>query len=195
MLPRRTGAAAAAAGAALAPEAVADRLRGLRGRFGTVGVMGNHDWLDDGQRVWGALRAAGVRVLENEAVRITPRPGEAWVAGLAEPTSRAPDVDVALAPVPGHAAVLMLSHDPDLFPRVPRRVALTVSGHTHGGQVALPVLRRRWIPSRFGERYADGHVVEDGRHLFVTRGIGSLRFAVRLGAPPEVVLLHLRPAR
>ena len=104
------------------------------------------------------------------------------------------DLEAALTRVPEHAAVLMFSHDPDLFPRVPARVALTLSGHTHGGQVAVPLLRRRWIPSRYGERYAGGHVVEGGRQLFITRGVGSSGVPVRLGAPPEVVVLKLRPA-
>ena len=96
--------------------------------------------------------------------------------------------------MPEHAAVLMFSHQPDLFPRVPERVALTLSGHTHGGQVAVPQARARWTPSRFGERYTGGHVVEGGRHLYISKGIGTSRLPIRLGAPPEVVLLELRPA-
>ena len=90
------------------------------------------------------------------------------------------DVGRALADVPDGAPVILLSHDPDAFPRVPDRVALTVSGHTHGGQVAVPRLRRRFIPSRFGERYARGHVVEGGRHLYVTAGVGTTGWPVRL---------------
>ncbi|HWT94531.1 MAG TPA: hypothetical protein VN238_16165, partial [Solirubrobacteraceae bacterium] len=70
-------------------------------------------------------------------------------------------------------------------------VALTLSGHTHGGQVNVPVLRGRWTPSRFGDRFADGRVVEGGRHLVVSRGIGESRLPVRLGAPPEILLLTL----
>jgi predicted MPP superfamily phosphohydrolase len=140
-----------------------------------------------------ALRDAGVRVLENEAVRLARIPAELWVAGLADATARRPDVDRALAAVPDDAATILLSHDPDMFPRVPERVALTLSGHTHGGQVDVPVVKRTWIPSRFGERYAGGHVVEGGRHLVISRGVGNSRLPVRLGVPPEVVLLSLRP--
>jgi predicted MPP superfamily phosphohydrolase len=89
----------------------------------------------------------------------------------------------------------MLAHDPDLFPRVPDRVALTISGHTHGGQVALPYVRRPFIPSHYGERYARGHVVEDGRHLVVSAGLGTSGAPVRLLAPPELLVLELRAAR
>ena len=179
-------------GEEVAPEAVAARLAALRAPLGCIAVLGNHDWAADGERVRGALTDAGIRVLENEATALHH---DLWVAGLADPYHRDVDVDAALAPVPHDAAVLLFSHHPDLFPRVPDRVALTLSGHTHGGQVAVPVARAKWTPSRFGERYTGGHVVEDGRHLFVSRGIGTSRFPIRFGAPPEVVLLELRPAR
>ena len=185
--------AASAFGAEMPAEAVAARLGRLRAPLGSVAVLGNHDWGVDGERVRGALRDAGVRVLENAATCVHDG---LYVAGLADPYHRVVDVEEALADVPEDAATILLSHDPDLFPRVPDRVALTLSGHTHGGQIALPKARARWTPTRFGERYAGGgHVVEGGRHLFVSRGIGTSRLPIRLGAPPEVVLLELRPAR
>jgi predicted MPP superfamily phosphohydrolase len=173
----------------VAPEAVARALGHLHAPLGVLAVLGNHDWLHDGERVAAALRAAGIRVLENEVADL----GRLHVAGVADARIREPDVAGTLRAVPDGAPVLLLSHDPDLFPRVPDRVALTVSGHTHGGQVAIPLLRRRVIPSRFGERYARGHVVEDGRHLYVTSGVGTTGWPVRLLAPPEVVILELRP--
>jgi predicted MPP superfamily phosphohydrolase len=180
-------------GGRVAPEPVARRLGAVRARLATVAVLGNNDWADDGPRVADALRSAGVRVLENEATRLVRVPEELWVAGLADAHARRPDLGRALAGVPDDATVLLLSHDPDVFPLVPERVALTLSGHTHGGQVNVPGLKRRWIPSRYGERYEGGHVVEGGRHLVVSRGVGSSRLPVRLGVPPEVVLLTLRP--
>ena len=88
--------------------------------------------------------------------------------------------------------MIVLSHDPDLFPRMPERVALTLAGHTHGGQVAIPLLRRPLLPSSYGERYARGHIVEQGRHLLVTSGIGTSGLPIRFLAPPEVLILSLR---
>jgi predicted MPP superfamily phosphohydrolase len=181
-------------GSVIAPEPVAEQLGRLRTPLGTVAVLGNHDWHADGPRVADALTGAGIRVLENDAVRIRREPAELWIAGLADASARRPDVGRTLAGVPDGATVVLLSHDPDVFPRVPPRVALTLSGHTHGGQVNIPGARSRWIPSRFGERFADGHVVEDGRHLVISRGIGTSRLPVRLAAPPEIVLLRLRPS-
>jgi predicted MPP superfamily phosphohydrolase len=177
-------------GSPVAPAAVASRLGALRAPLGVVAVLGNHDWRNDGPGVRAALERVEISVLENDAVRA----GEAWIAGAADARHRRPDLERALRDVPAGAPVILISHDPDLFPRVPERVALTVSGHLHGGQVGVPLMRRPFIPSRFGERYARGHVVEDGRHLYVTSGFGTTGWPVRLLAPPEVVILRLNAA-
>ncbi|HYM59241.1 MAG TPA: metallophosphoesterase [Solirubrobacteraceae bacterium] len=169
--------------------AVARPLGAVRAPLGVLAVLGNHDWYAGGARISGALRDSGVTVLEDEARRVAP---ELWVTGVGDHRTRGADVAHALAAVPSNAAVLLLSHDPDVFPDVPARVALTLSGHTHGGQVGVPLLRRRFIPSRFGERYAGGHVEEGGRHLYVTSGVGTSGLPVRLLRPPEVVILRLR---
>jgi uncharacterized protein len=150
-------------------------------------VLGNHDWKRGGDAIWRELEAAGITVLENRAVER----GALWVAGLADMRMRRPDVEAALAEVPDGEPVILLSHDPDQFPRVPDRVALTVAGHTHGGQVAIPLLRRPAIPSFYGERYASGHVVEGGRHLYVSSGLGTSGLPLRALAPPEIVVLEL----
>jgi hypothetical protein len=96
--------------------------------------------------------------------------------------------------VPPEEPVLLLSHDPDMHPYVPQRVALTLSGHIHAGQVAIPLLRRPGIPSHHGERYARRHVVDAGRRLYVSSGLGTSGVPVRLLAPPEVAVLELRAA-
>ena len=179
-------------GTPVAPAAVAAALGRLRAPLGVVAVLGNHDWVHTGAQMGRALRDAGVTVLENDAVAVGAR---LWVAGVGAEDERPAEPAAALARVPGDAAVLLLSHHPDTFVRVPGRVALTLSGHTHGGQVALPYLRARHVPSRFGERFAQGHVVEGGRHLFVSVGIGTSRFPARLLAPPEIVVLRLEPRR
>jgi hypothetical protein len=176
------------------PADVARALARIRAPLGRVAVLGNHDWRTGGERVRTALRDAGIDVLEDEARVLRDARVPLWVAGLADATERTPDVPAALEPVPEDAALIVLSHDPDLFPRVPARAALTVSGHTHGGQVDIPVVRRRVIPSRFGDRYAAGHVEEGGRHLFVSRGLGTSKWPVRFRSRPEIVILTLRHA-
>jgi predicted MPP superfamily phosphohydrolase len=82
-------------------------------------------------------------------------------------------------------------HNPDLFPEIPARVTLTIAGHTHGGQVYIPGIGRPIVPSQFGERFAVGHIVESGRHMFVSSGLGTSIIPVRFLVPPEVSVLQL----
>jgi predicted MPP superfamily phosphohydrolase len=179
-------------GGRLAPEPVAAELAALRAPLGRFAVLGNHDWKQFGSRAWTALEHEGLTVLENRSTAVEARGVRLHVAGVADTRIRRPDVAAALAAVPPGEPVVLLSHDPDLFPEVPARVALTLSGHTHGGQIAIPVLRRLAIPSRYGERYVRGHVAEHGRHLYVSSGLGTSAIPVRLFAPPEIVVLELR---
>ena len=173
----------------LAPELVAKELARLRAPLGTIAVIGNHDWRNSGDRIWRALEAEGVTVLEDRAVGLA---NGLWVAGLGDMRHRRPNVARALREIPEDAPAIVLSHDPDMFPEVPERVSLTLAGHTHGGQVAIPLLRRPLLPSYYGERYARGHVIEHGRHLFVSSGLGTSGLPIRLLAPPEVLILTLR---
>jgi hypothetical protein len=164
---------------------VAEQLARLPGAYA---VLGNHDWRARGPAMGWALRDAGVRVLENEAVEV--RDG-LWVAGIACMRYRYPDLRAALREPPEDAAVLLAVHNPDYFTSVPSRVALTVSGHLHGGQVNVPLLRRAALPTEYGERYIAGHIVERDRHLYVSAGLGTAGLPLRLRRPPEVPVLRL----
>jgi len=182
----------------------------LRPSLGLHAVLGNHDWWDDPAAVRAgrrgerpeterALLAAGIPVLENTAVRLRHEGRAFWLAGLGSMWAfggrmgrwrGVDDLPATLAGAPDGAPVILLAHEPDIFPRVPPRVALTLSGHTHGGQVRLPGVPLR-VPSKFGARYAHGHIVEDGRHLIVSAGLGTSGLPVRFGVPPEIVLVEL----
>ena len=177
-------------GETIPPETVAARLARLRARLGVFAVLGNHDWGHAGERMPAALEEFGIEVLENSA-HVTH--DAFWVAGLADLQSREPDLAATLAPIPDDEPVVLLSHNPDVFPDVPARVALTISGHTHGAQVDLPVVRDRMTPSRYGARYTGGHIEEGGRHLYASAGIGTSRLPVRFRAKPEIAVLELRP--
>jgi uncharacterized protein len=157
-----------------------------------LAVLGNHDWRAAGPAMGWALREAGVAVLENDAVRVRDR---LWVAGLADTRHRFPDLEAALRKPGEDAAVLLATHDPDVFPDVPDRVALTVAGHLHGGQVNVPILRHAVLPTLYGDRYLAGHVVEEGRHLYVSAGLGTAGLPLRLRRPPEVPVLRLTSIR
>ena len=189
-------------------------LAALKAPLGVHAILGNHDWWADrsamelrsgpiiGRR---ALERVGIPVYENDTVRLTKSGRAFWLAGLGDqlafwplrrrfPGARVGIDDLAgtLAKVMDDAPVILLAHEPDIMVRVPERVALVLSGHTHGGQVRLfgwsPI-----VPSRYGNRYAYGHVREQC-DLIVTGGLGCSIIPVRLGMPPEIVVVSVTGA-
>ncbi|MCA2981670.1 MAG: metallophosphoesterase [Myxococcaceae bacterium] len=176
---------------AVPPEAAARLLAGLSAPLGAHAVLGNHDWWVDGEGVARALSANGIRVLEDESVPLTFRGQPLWLTGLADAWTRRPDPVAALAGVPPGAPVIAFTHNPDLFPSLPARFSVVFAGHTHGGQVRLPVVGAPVVPSKYAQRYARGEVREAGRLLFVTTGVGTSILPVRFLVPPEVALVTL----
>lgn len=198
---------------AVAPEEWAEALSVLRAPLGVHAILGNHDWWDDlaaqrsgqgpvlGRRM---LERFGIPVYENDAVQLRKDGHGFWLAGLGDqlafvkPLRRrrrtgrrgVDDLPGTLARVTDDAPVILLAHEPDIFTQVPERVSLTLSGHTHGGQVRLFGYSPR-VPSRFGNRYAYGHIVENNRHLIVSGGLGCSILPVRIGVPPEVVMVDV----
>ncbi len=172
-------------------ESIAAELGNLSAPLGTFAVLGNHDWVYDGKRVTTALTSVGIQVIENGAVRINRDGKHIWLLGIADAWTRKPDFSKALAEVTDDAPVMAFTHNPDIFPNAPQRVLLMLAGHTHGGQVNLPFVGRLVVPSKYNQRYAIGHVVENGRHLYVSPGVGTSIFPVRFRVPPEITVLDL----
>jgi uncharacterized protein len=173
-------------------EPIAEALGELRAPLGVMAVLGNHDWWNDGERMRRALTSRGITVLENDARTVNHAGRRLFIVGLADAMTREPRARETLDTVPAGEAILVLVHEPDVFTTVDERASLTLAGHTHGGQVAIPILGRPIVPSAYGERFAAGHIVEEGRHLFVTTGVGTSIFPIRFGVPPELVVLTLR---
>ena len=174
------------ADAAVAPGLAA--LTGLRTRLGTVAVLGNHDHWTDASKVRATLAQAGVTVLANTAVRRGPLA----VGGVDDPVTRRDDIAGTVDAMRRLAAApLIVSHSPDLAPRLPGDVPLLVAGHSHCGQIVLP----GWGPivSVVRPRYRCGAVREGGRLTVVTAGTGTSVVPLRLGAPPDWWLLTLGP--
>jgi len=174
-----------------APEPAAAELARIAAPLGVYAVLGNHDWWFDAERVASALRNVGIALLEDESTRISRGDCEFWLAGVSDFWEGAHDIPRALQGVPPSAPTILFTHNPDLFPDVPPRVSLTIAGHTHGGQVYLPGIGRPIVPSKYGERFAIGQIVEEGRHLFVSSGLGTSILPVRFLVPPEVSVLEL----
>lgn len=194
----------------VAMEDTAAELARLAAPLGTWAILGNHDWWHDRaaqargggpNRIAGLLRAAGVPVLQNDAVKLGEGSGSGpfWLAGLDDQLAIGigdmafrglDDLPGTLAKLTDDAPAILLAHEPDIFPKVPDRFALTLSGHTHGGQVRLfgysPM-----VPSEYGNRFAYGHVREGDRDLVVSGGLGCSIVPFRLGVVPEITVVEI----
>ena len=179
-------------GTFVSPEDTAAELSRLHAPDGVFGVLGNHDvWLD-ANRVQRALQSAGIPVLEDRAIRVETRAGALWLAGLSDYWTRAHDVGAALATVADpELPVIAFTHNPDVFPDIPSRVTLTIAGHTHGGQVRLPLIGAPFVPSQYRQRFAAGHIIEESRHLYVATGTGTSILPVRFRVPPAIAILTI----
>ena len=179
-------------GSFVSPEDSARELGRLVAPAGVYAVLGNHDWWFDADRVRDAFEAEGIPVLEDASREVGAGGCRVWLAGVSDFWEGAHDIPAALSEVPAGEPTILFTHNPDLFPEVPSSVSLTVAGHTHGGQVYVPGIGRPIVPSKFGERFAIGHIVENGRHLFVSSGVGTSIIPVRFLVPPEVSVVRLR---
>jgi predicted MPP superfamily phosphohydrolase len=182
------------------PPAWAGALARLEAPLGVWAILGNHDWWHGIEPTRHALRAVGIPILENGVKLMGRAPHRFWLAGigdqLAHPLGRGrfrgeDDLPGTLARVSSEDPVILLVHEPDIFPEVPARVALTLAGHTHGGQLRIPLIWPSLVPSMYGARFAYGHVVEHGRHMVVSGGLGTSKVPARLGVPPEIVCIEL----
>ena len=178
----------------------AAELARLQAPLGVWAILGNHDWWYDLAGVRNALAEVRIPLLENQAVLLGPEGERVWVAGIGDQIAYrighgrfrgVDDLPGTLAQVTTDDPVILLAHEPDIFPRVPSRVALTFAGHTHGGQIRVPLIWPAFVPSRYGKRYAYGHVIERERHLIVSGGLGTSIIPARLGVPPEIVHVTL----
>ena len=203
------------------PDRLAAILAGLSAPLGVYAILGNHDWWTDRDAmrarkgppfIHRALARAGVNVMQNDALRLAQDGRPFWIAGLGDqiafydrqgdwqgdwgngvrrgPHPSMDDLPATLAQLTDDAPAILMAHEPDIFPQVPNRFCLTLSGHTHGGQVNL----FGWRPiaaSPLSGRYARGHFRENGRDLLVTSGLGCSAAPVRIGVPPEIVVVEL----
>ncbi|MEA3065460.1 MAG: uncharacterized protein QOJ27_1912 [Sphingomonadales bacterium] len=168
-------------------EAVAP-LAALRPRLATVAVLGNHDHWRDAAAARRALARAGIRVLDNQAVQVGPLA----IGGLDDDFTGRADLPATLAALRRLSGPkIILSHSPDPFADPAPDVFLMLAGHTHCGQIVLPLVGPLSTMSRYGRRYACGLVREGGRTLVVTAGLGTSGIPLRLGAVPDIWLVEI----
>lgn len=174
------------------PAAWVPALTRLEAPLGVFGVPGNHEHWFDAPRVNAELERAGMTVLDNRAAPLPTDP-PLWLVGVDDEFTDHDRLDRALRDVPPDVPLLVATHSPDVFPRLPDRPLLTLAGHTHGGQVALPFIGAVFVPSRYGTRYARGEFESGARRMHVTSGIGTSVLPVRFLVPPEILVVELGP--
>ena len=165
---------------------------GLSAPDGAWAVLGNHDYWADADGVVAALSSKGVRFLYNQSVVIERDGAKIDLVGIDEIYRGNPDVEAAFRKTDPSRPCLVLSHHPDIFRQLGnRRVDLLVCGHTHGGQIRLPLLGAIVVPSRYEARYAAGFSHRNGQRMYVSRGIGAIP-PLRILCPPELPIFTLR---
>jgi len=178
---------------------VAETLAGLQARLGIYAVLGNHDFRVSAEAVTRALRRHGIHVLRNQHTAVRARGETLYVAGV-DDLHYGADLARAMRHVPAHAASILLSHHPGMIRQAAQAgVGLMLSGHTHGGQVRLPVPPSKANGNGQGEsqarrrHFVAGLDALDGTQVYVSRGIGTVVVPVRFRCPAEIPIFHLEP--
>ena len=192
--------------------AIIDAFRDLTPSIGVVATMGNHDWWEDGPLTQRAFKRTGIPLLDNDRRVITPdrklvvMRGRGvqidrglCIAGVGDLWTDRQDYDSALAGVPSSLPTLLMSHNPDVAEeptflaarRDGMRVDMMFSGHTHGGQIAFPVIGAPIVPSRYGQKYLNGIVQGPACPVHMSRGLGLTGVPLRLSVRPEISVLDL----
>jgi predicted MPP superfamily phosphohydrolase len=169
-----------------------EALKELRAPLGIYAVLGNHDlWSAEDEPIRHRFKEAGFRLLENAAIPLNQDGRRFWIAGLGDQLEAMDDLPGTLRQIGDTSPTILLAHEPNIFKKVPKQVTLTLSGHTHGGQVYLPFIGRPAIPPQYAN-YAYGHIERGGRHMIVSSGLGVTGFPVRFLVPPEIAIVTLR---
>ena len=173
------------------PDTFVEILKELKAKQGVYAVLGNHDWIKGGDGITTTFERVGIRMLTNEAIMLERNESKLWLAGVGDYFTAHHDLKKLSGTITTDDPVLGITHTPDVFLKLSPQFILTLAGHTHGGQVNLPLLGRAVVPSDYGQKYAIGDIREGPRRLFVTSGIGTSILGVRFRVPPEISVLTL----
>ena len=182
--------------AAFAAEPCARLLRQMTAPHGLWAVMGNHDDGTDPEHVTRALQAENIQVLANQSAPIERDGARIWLAGVNDVLSHTADLTKTLRHVPAGEAVILLAHEPDFADEASQfPIDLQLSGHSHGGQVRIPLFPPLYLPE-LAKKYVWGTYHVGPLTLYTNAGLGTVGVPMRLNCPPEITLLTLRsPAK
>lgn len=177
-------------------EKLAAILKDLKAPLGVFAVTGNHDELYGSAKIIDSLSKVGIKFLENEGVKISTKNGEFYMAGIPSMASNRYLIARSLLNVPRGASCIFLVHEPDLMPALPLKASVVLSGHTHGGQVALPLIGPLIRPETMDFGARDGLFVNyRGIPMLVSRGVGTSNMGVRFLTKPQIEIIELKSAK
>lgn len=183
---------------------IAEHLKPLEAKYGVYAVLGNHDVWNDPAKIAGELRKNGITVLEHQVASVDIGGADLRLLGLKDHTllrhwkDYARDAKAALDQSKGTGDVIVLSHSPDMVEvitgkrLISKDMKLFLAGHTHGGQVWLPLIGSPIVPSSYGQKYARGHVIRRGLDMYITTGLGTSILPIRFMVPPAFTVLTVK---
>ncbi len=169
---------------------IADNLSGLKAKFGVFAIIGNHDRWYNSSIVENELKRIGYNVIDNETVSFESDGKIVSIIGIEDFwKNQEVKIDDQLSKIKPLENLLVITHNPDSFDFTPESISLVMAGHTHGGQVNFPIIGTPILVAK--PEYTAGHVLKDGRNLFVTTGVGTSGLGVRFRVPPEIAVITL----
>lgn len=174
-------------------ETIADNLQGFKAKYGVYAVIGNHDWWYDDKKVEAEFERVGIKILENEVEPIRIGEETLWLWGIEDYWRfRRVPLEDSFAKIPEKKNIVAITHNPDALLKAPNEISLMLAGHSHGGQVYVPFYGRKAFVN--DERFMYGQAQVDGKHIFVTAGIGTSVLPFRFLIPPEISVVTLTAA-
>lgn len=173
---------------------LADEVAKLKAKYGTFAVLGNHDHWMDAPFLKARLTQKGIRVLDNESVKITNGRESIYIVGVDDPYLEKDDLVKALTDTPPGGVKILLAHSPQIIPQaVEKNIDLVLAGHVHGGQAKVPFLYKQVLPvPDFAKKYSGGYYTIGNTQMYVNRGIGMFGLPLRFLSPPEIAVFVLK---
>jgi uncharacterized protein len=179
---------------ALAADPCAALLKNLSAPYGLWSVLGNHDLNTDAEYITRQLQARGIQVLVNKSIPMERDGARFWLTGVDDVLGGGADLGNALKAVPAGDAVVLLAHEPDFADEASQYpVDLQLSGHSHGGQVRIPLLPPLYLPA-MAKKYVLGTYQVGPLQIYTNAGLGTINIPVRFNCPPEITFIRLRSA-
>lgn len=174
-------------------ETIAENLRGFKAKHGVYAIIGNHDWYHNEQKIHAVFESVGINVLNNEVATIQVRDETVSLWGIEDLwRNRRVPTETSYDKIPDKRNIIAITHNPDSLFTTPQSISIMFAGHTHGGQLNWPIFGPKAV---FNDpRFMDGHVEVDGKHVYVTSGVGTSVLPLRFRVPPEIAVITLNSA-